>query len=471
MHCPTVASALRCFRLQSRLIGCVASFALVVGFAVPSYVWADDAGPAAPAKDSVSPPAVPAVTSTVSSPTAEAKAAAPASTKGQTADDIPTLIAKLGNDLFTVRESASNQLAKQGIAARSQLQAALESPDAEVRFRARRILAVVVEADFQRRLSAFSADVDGKLNLSMPGWTAFKRLVGSDQAARDVFVEMQQANAPLLEAYEQGPKQGAEKLRALAAAEPTVNIGRGRTIVQPTVSNLGAILSWLFVASDPDVQLSDDITSYAMQLPNNRVFQEAALPNSRDASSQREVCRKILGHWVARDDLNSALVMSNLSYAATFDLKEGVVPAVSILKQPQSPTNMKSSALLVLAKFGGKEQLPLVEPLLQDHELCFGNQFMGAANQPMTPANQITPVQLSDVALFTTILLSDQDPKKFGFVRFHSAQRELLNPNSAAFASDKDREGAFQKWQEWQAGQRQAMGEKPAMKSGAEKTE
>jgi hypothetical protein len=439
MHCPTVASSRRfcrwcgCF---AQIAGCLA-LVLTLAAACPSR--ADEANSDRSATKPVAAEASP-----------------------QQSDDISALIAKLGNDLFAVREAASNQLAQKGILAKPQLTAALESSDAEVRFRARHILAAVVEADFQKRLSAFSADVDGKQNLSMPGWSSFKRLVGSDQSARDVFVQMQQAEASLLEAYEQGPKQAAEKLRAQVALEPPTTNVRGRNVVQPTVTNLGSILAWLFVAGDPDVPLSDDITARTVMLPQNRVFfQEAALIGPHDTNPQREVCRKILGLWISRSDLNSMLMMRNLYYAEEFGMKEGLTPAVSILKQTQSPAMAKCNALLLLEKFGGKEHLPLVQPMLQDHQLCFDT---GGNNQPMQ-------VQLGDVALVTTIVLSGQDPKKFGFDHFQHSERGLTNFNTIAFANNQDREAAYQKWQQWQAGQRQAMGEKPASKSGAEKTE
>jgi hypothetical protein len=388
-----------------------------------------------------------------------AKSGDPATT--QPKDDVASLIKKLGDDLFAVREAAANQLAKNGIAARPQLMMALSSSDAEVRFRARHILAVVVEADFQKRLAAFSADIDGKQNLSMPAWTAFKRVAGGDPAARDVFVEMQQSESTLLEAYEEGPKAAAEMLRMRAASEPTVNVGRGRTVVQPTVSNLGSILTWLLVVSDPDVPLSDDITAYAIQLPRKKIIQEAALNSSHDTNPQREVCRKVLGRWMQRNDLASPLMMQNLIYAAEFNLKEGVTPAAAVLKMQQSPANFKSMALLIIQRFGTKEHLPLAQALLEDHQLCFD----GVGN------NQPTQVQLRDVALVTTIVLSEQDPTKFGFDHFVPLGHSLPNLNTIAFASDTDRQAAFQKWQEWQAGQRQAMGEKPASKSGSEKTE
>ncbi|HTQ39029.1 MAG TPA: hypothetical protein VMJ32_08370 [Pirellulales bacterium] len=440
MHCPTVASAFRFRPWGTSLICGVCSTAFFLGFAVGTNSRAGEPSAAVSATN---------VSATVSG-TAQH-------------DDIPALIAKLGDDVFAVREAASNQLARQGIAAKPQLLAALESSDAEVRFRARHILEVVVEADFQKRLSAFSADVDGKQNLSMPGWSSFKRTMGSSQAARQVFVEMQQAEAALLESYEAGPKQAAEKLRAQAALDPPTTNARGRNIIRPTVTNLGSILAWLFVAGDPDVPLSDDITARTVMLPQNPVFQEAVLRTTRESNPQREVCRKIMGRWISRDDLNSTLMMRNLFYAQAFNLQEGVIPAVSILKQAQSPAIVKCNALMVLERFGGKEHLPLVEPLLTDHQLCFDT---GGNTQPMQ-------VQLGDVALVTTIVLSGQDPKNFGFERYQQSERALtnVNLNTIAFASDKDREAAFQKWQEWQAGQRQAMGENPAAKSGAEKTE
>jgi len=386
-------------------------------------------------------------------------------------DNISDLVTKLGDDLYAVREKASNELVQKGIAAKPQLLAALESSDAEVRFRAKRILSEVVEADFQRRLSAFSADVDGKLDLSLPGWTAFKQAVGSDRTARDLFVEMQQAEAPLLEAYEQGPKQAAEKLRTQLAAEPAVidraaavaaaRKGRRQIVPQSSTSSLGAILAWLFVAGDNAVPITDDITARVIVLPQNEVFKQVANPNVKQVDSRGEVCRKILARWVARD-INSVFAAYNLSFAYIYNLKEGLAPAIAILKHPQTigdPAS-KSLAICLVGKFGGKEHIALLEPYLKDALVYYDS---GGKNQPIQ-------TQIRDIALLTSVELAGQDPKQFGFDRWQKNEQLLLNPHTIGFRSQEERLAAFKKWEDWQAGQKSAAGEEAEPKAGNEKS-
>ncbi len=269
MHLPPAVSAARIW-----LIASICSLSAIIALCAVTSAFADDASPPPSAISS----------SSAAQPSADT-------------DDIPTLIAKLGDDLYAVRENASLALIKQGIAAKPQLVAALESPDAEVRFRAKHILSEVVEADFQRRLSAFSADTDGKLGLSLPGWQAFQQLAGSDRPARDLFVEMQQAEAPLLEAYDEGPKQASDKLRAQLAAEPAVLIRgaapgqrvRRQIVPQSTASNLGAMLAWLFVAGDPAVPITDDVTARVILLPQNSVFANAAALLGKQVDPRRSM--------------------------------------------------------------------------------------------------------------------------------------------------------------------------------------
>ena len=71
---------------------------------------------------------------------------------------IDALVLQLGDAAYTQREQASKELVKLGIAAEPALTAALKDPDAEVRFRAADVLAIVREADFRARLEAFAAE-------------------------------------------------------------------------------------------------------------------------------------------------------------------------------------------------------------------------------------------------------------------------------------------------------------------------
>src|SRR5262245_59920800 len=85
-------------------------------------------------------------------------------------DDRRPLVDRLGDDRFAVRESATSQLIQRGVQAKPILLLASNSSDTEVKLRARRILSIVVDADYQRRRAAFQADHDGSANTSLPGW-------------------------------------------------------------------------------------------------------------------------------------------------------------------------------------------------------------------------------------------------------------------------------------------------------------
>ena len=128
------------------------------------------------------------------------------------------LIPQLGSGVFAVREAATNQLMKMGIEVKPALLAAMDDPDAEIRVRVRSVLASVVDADFQRRLVLFAEDVNDQKHYELPGWSRYRELVGSDRAARNLFVEMQRSEMGLMEGLEVGREAAArileERIRA-----------------------------------------------------------------------------------------------------------------------------------------------------------------------------------------------------------------------------------------------------------------
>jgi len=436
MHRPTDASS-------PRFLFAAAIVCLAVFFAVkPVCAWEDDAGPKA-------------------NKATDQKAATPAKKSDQKtapakdADEIAKLVVQLGDDLFAVRESASNQLVEKGIAARQQLTAALESKDAEVRMRAKRILSDVVEADFQRRLSAFSADVDGKQGLTLPGWAEFTELVGNDRAARDLFVEMQQAEGSLMDAYGEGPKVASEKLRVQLAAEPPV-IDRNAMVAaarnrrqlplpQSSTSSLGAILAWMFVAGDPTVPITDDIVQRVVMLPENIVFQLAVPLNVKQPVRRAEVCRKILARWIGRD-VSPTYASTNLGLAFKYKLNEGLSPAVAILKRGKTREDSMARyfAMLLVGQFGNKEHLAILEPFLDDSITRFDS---AGPNHPIQ-------TQARDIALAMSVKLAGQDPKQFGFPRWKDVKDLPASPLlTLGFGDQAERDAAFKKWDDWKAGQ------------------
>src|SRR5262249_41813841 len=67
-------------------------------------------------------------------------------------DDIVRWIDDLGNDAFTVRQSAASHLMTAGMPAREPLLAIVDGPDPEKRAAARRLIALIDQSEFHRRL-------------------------------------------------------------------------------------------------------------------------------------------------------------------------------------------------------------------------------------------------------------------------------------------------------------------------------
>jgi hypothetical protein len=362
-------------------------------------------------------PATSAVTSATTLPAAESAA---------------RLVPQLGSEFFQVREATTNQLVQMGIEIKPVLVAARDDADPEIRVRASRILASVIDSDFQRRLALFADDVNDAKHYELPGWSRFRKLVGSDRPARNLFVEMQRAESSLMEAFEEGHDAAAHVLETRIRLAQAAFQGRTGLIGNLSLGNIAALL---FFASDRDLTLSEDYASMLGNLPYHQSFQQ-----SISSGQQADLLKKILGAWVARD-ASQNLSYQNLYLAMRFNLKEGLDPAVHLLQQPGVMAHVKPIALLTIARFGGKEHLRVIAPFLDGTEVCGTIDVNGA--------RYIT--QVRDVALFASLLLSEQEPKNFGFTRVPPNEQVLTQIANLGFRSPSERDEAFKKWSDWRA--------------------
>jgi len=285
---------------------------------------------------------------------------------------------------------------------------------------------------------------------TLPGWLRFRSAFGGEPMARRLFVEMQRAEPDLLQALEASSTDSARAAAQVLEARirgfqeaPQMRVAFGGNGAAP---GLGSVVAMLFVASDPRVTLPEDVS---MQL-SNYCFQPLSMQPA-GGSGEAAIVRKIVGSWVARD-ANANLLPQNIWLALRFNLKEGLVPACSALKQGNQPGHVKQSALVLISKLGGKEQLPVVEPYLKDTEVC------GRFNLHNTQSE----VQVRDVALLAAIHLNGLDPKSFGYDHLEPNDQLLYALHTVGFRTAEERDAAFKKWDAWQAAQAQpAVGKKP----------
>lgn len=108
------------------------------------------------------------------------------------------LVHRLGSDDFRTREAAQAELAKMGrLALPALAEANTTDPSPEVRARAARLLPRAEADELKARVDTFLADADAKYEHDLPAWRAFRETVGTDKAARDLYVEILRAPADL----------------------------------------------------------------------------------------------------------------------------------------------------------------------------------------------------------------------------------------------------------------------------------
>jgi hypothetical protein len=349
------------------------------------------------------------------------------------AGEIERLITQLGDSRYRVRERATARLAEIGLAARQPLEQALTSPDAEVRRRARQILAHIMDLDFEARLEAFSADVEGRLQHDLPCWERYRTLAGNNPASRRLFVEMLRAERWLL--------QGAENSAAAVAEAIESRCQQWQQSMQhfdPTQRRppgAGSVLALLLVGSREDVPISAETATTIAGFTYQKELQDAM----RDAS-QNDVVRRLLGAWVARPfDADSTVTYQNIVLSLRYELTEGIPAALAVMQSPATPPHIRQYGILCVAKLGGAAYIEQIEPLLEDTAACASFKLN----------DQEIQTQVRDVALAVLVRLTGQDLRAYGFERAQANALTYFNTATLGFADDEARQTALQRYREF----------------------
>lgn len=340
------------------------------------------------------------------------------------------LVERLGDASFAARQDASRQLEELGVAAKAALLQGLKSDDAEVRARCRRILSVVLDQDLQARLSAFDRG-QAVAESPLPGWARFQKEVGDDPASRALFVEMVRAEPHLFEASEGdartlGPllQQRCDQMQQRAFESNS----RNRRPI-----DIGSVAALFFIGSQDEVPVTDTFVSYLHTFSYQPTF--------RGAMSQSEkapVLRKILGLWITRPagTVNS---YQNFMLSLQFGLREGLEPAVTMLRDGGAQPHMAQYAMLLVGRFGEREGAELLLPFLTDQNLL-GSYSVN---------DKEVRTELRDVALAVLVHMTGQDHELYGFDHLQKSPDLLFQPVTAGFTSPREREEAFERWERW----------------------
>jgi HEAT repeat protein len=345
---------------------------------------------------------------------------------------IAALIKQLGARTFSARQRAQKALVALGVPAKAALEAATDDSDWEVRSRARQALEAVLEIEFEAHLNAFLSDETVDAAEWLAGWERFSAVVGDTPAARRLFGEMQRAERGLLEADADSPEH-ASRLLDQRAAHFGLQMDGTPAPHQPRIP-VGSTAAMVFVASNPDVSVSDNAGYTIDRLALQRSFFDAM-----QTRPMADPLRKLLTALVSRAfDADSLTAYYNIDVALRYDLKEIVGPSQQLLAGAQVAAFRLRYPILALGKFGSAEQVPVIEPLLNDAR---------SVNVPGRGQDSTTEVR--DVALAALVHLTGQNLADYGFAHAKTDPVQLFQVDSLGFHDAAAREAAMKKWREW----------------------
>jgi hypothetical protein len=336
------------------------------------------------------------------------------------ADDAVAEVRQLADPSFRVRERAAERLRRLGRLAKLALLDGRGHPDPEVRSRCERLLPAAMADDRRARLDAFLADPDGRREHDLPGWERFRRAVGSDPAARELFVRMFRADGELMEAAEREPERVSGQFFGLClqAQQRPVELGRAALM--------------LFVASRPDVR-----SDFQGWNPVYNFLHQDAVRTGVAGPLGAPLRRLIVSFLEPRTD--TAAVQQVFQVATQYRLTEFLPYAERVARDNRQTPYGRALAALVLARLGGPANSPSLEVLLDEATPVGPFQWNGVRGT----------TELRDVALAGLVSLNGLSARDFGFPALQRVPNPgLQSPYYLGFVDDAQRAAAHRRWKD-----------------------
>jgi hypothetical protein len=173
------------------------------------------------------------------------------------------------------------------------------------------------------------------------------------------------------------------------------------------------------------------------------IAHDLAMQDTIDKALKPQARKALLA---AKDKPINHNVQQALQLARTLQLKEGVPLALKAAHSKELNAWSRSNAVMFVAEFGGKEQIPSLEPLLNDKSSIGSMGFNFATIQ----------TELRDVALAAVVSLSGQslDDYDYPYLKLFgggAGPMSTLSAHCYGFADSAGRDAALKRWKDRQA--------------------
>lgn len=352
------------------------------------------------------------------------------------------LVHKLGDKSYRTREHAAQELLLKGSAAVVALSEGMKDADPEVSERCRQLLPQAASLERNEKIAALIRDPAAAPPKGLPGLESFLKNVGDSKISRELYAEMVATHHQALEALEDNPSKASEYYQQFCddAYNRYYTAARaGRHSYDNLFSTRADITFFLVISGDPRIRKNTlganraYILLYGNQITKALTEGDAAAP-----------MKKLFLSWL-EGDLEMNLQQRAFAIASQINLKEAVPVILKILDKKDTQTYTKAQVMIGLVKLGDKEHIAKLAPYLTD-TTNIGNVNFGNGG--------MVSVQVRDVALGVSVLLSGQKLADYGFDnRFGTGTPTYYYffgfQDNGDGKENKAREEAHAKWKEW----------------------
>jgi hypothetical protein len=370
------------------------------------------------------------------------------------------LVRQLADREYDTREDASRRLRNLGRLALPALQHGFDhSPSPEAAERCEQLLPRARALDIRARVDCFAADAAGKYRHDLPGGAEFFAATGRTEPARKLFRDLLlSSNRGLLSGIG-GPDDAlaqAVVARRIELYPRSVVVG-GAVQRTPPPTALDVIAVYFVECTLPEKAVTAagaGAGGVAVTSPTVLLTQPA-VQTALNADPLREPMAAIVTRWCETRTEPRTQYMS-MTAAANLKLPVATAVAKKVLADKTATPLYKAQAACTVARVGKPADAALLAPLLKDD-----TQAHPGVVVVKNGAQQRSPVQVRDVALAMSLLLTGQDPTAYGLVSRYAgnagSQETLRYSYLSYYFDDSDgqadaaRSAAVTKWDEWRA--------------------
>jgi hypothetical protein len=370
------------------------------------------------------------------------------------------LVRQLGDRDYDTREDATRQLRDLGRLALPALQDGFDhSPSPEAAERCDQLLPRARALDIRARVDCFAADAAGRYRHDLPGGAEFFAITGRTEPARKLFrTLLLSPNRGLLSGI-----GGPDDELARAVVERRVELYPRSVVVggavqrTPPPSALDVIAVYFAECTLPEkavVAAGAGAGGVAVTSPTVLLTQPA-VRTALESDPLREPMAAVVTRWCETRTEPRSVYLS-MSAAATLKLPVAVTVAKKVLADKAATPLYKAQAACTVARTGKPADAALLAPLLADDTQAHPGMVV-----VVNGVQQKSPIQVRDVALAMSLLLTGQEPTAYGLKSRYAgnaASQETLKYSYFAYyfddadgQADEARKAAVKKWNDWRA--------------------